>query len=95
MNVGVSLLCLKYPATLKKTLLEMLNILFHKQKVEMKNYVPVVTLLILTFLVLFFFQFPPFSMSFLYYLLCETKNYFLGGSHLFGDSFFIFKENTL
>ena len=28
---------------------------------------------------------------------CYTKNfyYFLGGSHLFGDSFFIFKENTL
>ena len=52
-------------------------------------------LMILLYIFLFVFHFSPFQ--FLSCISCYAKNfyYFLGGSHLFYDSFFIFKENTL
>ena len=54
-----------------------------------------VVLTLLNFSYALRFSFPPFSMSFLYLLSCEEFYYFLDGSHLFGDSFFILKKNTI
>ena len=62
-------------------------ILYHIQKIKKKEF----CFHCQAFLILFIFHAPSFSMSFLYLLLCEE---FLGSSHLFCDSFFIFKENT-
>ena len=83
MNAGVSLLRFKYPATLKKLYrkcnnmnyifpncyFRAKNIIVHIQKIKIKNFIVVVMLL--NFSYIFHFSFFPFSMSFLYLLLCE------------------------
>ena len=50
--------------------------------------------MLLNFSYIFHFSFVPFSMSFLYLLLCEEFLPLFKVPHIFGDSFFIFK-NTL
>ena len=77
MNVCISLLCFKYLATLNKTLLEMKRykmhfpklcfrakyILFRKQKIKVKNFIVVVSLLNVSYTFHLSF-FLPFSMPF-------------------------------
>ena len=66
-------------------------ILFHVQKIKVKNFIVVVTLLNLVFV---FHFFPLFNVFLVSLAMWRIFMIFLGGSHLFGDSFFIFKENT-
>ena len=55
------------------------------QKIKVNNFISVLKLFLY-----FTFFIQPFLMSFLYLLICEKKNYFLGGSYLF-SYFFIDK----
>ena len=68
-------------------------ILSHIQRTKVKNFIVVVTLLNFSYSFVFHSPLSLFSMSFLYLLFCEEFS--LGGSHIFGDSSFIFKESTL
>ena len=65
-----------------------------KLKKTTENFIVVVTLV--RFSYTFRFSTPP-SFQCFSCISCPMKifYYFLGASHLFGDSFFIFKENTL
>ena len=65
-------------------------IVFHVQKIKVNNSVVGCYAVKLIFYFSFFI-FSPFQ--WLCYISCYVKN-FLGGSHLFGDSVSIFKENT-
>ena len=66
-------------------------IIFNRQKIKVNNFIVVVTLLNLSYA----FCFSSFQC--LSCISCYMKNFFyiLDCSHLFGDSFFIFKENSL
>ena len=65
-----------------------LFILFRIPKIKVKNFI--VVIMLLNVFLLFVFHLSPFAIPFLYLLLSEEFLLFLGGSHLFGDSFFRF-----
>ena len=67
-------------------------ILFHVQKIKVKNFIVVVTLLNLVFV---FHFFPPFSVSFLYLLLCGEFLLFFQMAHIFLVTLFSFLRRTL
>ena len=75
-------------------------ILFYTQKIKVKNFI--VAVIFKHFLCFSFFVFPLFNvfvvlLAILFLFSCYMNLYyhFLGVLHLFGDSFFMFKENTL
>ena len=65
-------------------------IVFHVQKIKV-NYSIVGWYAVKLIFYFSFFIFSPFQWH--CYISCYVKN-FLGGSHLFGDSVSVFKENT-
>ena len=69
-------------------------ILFHKQKIKVKNFIIVVALINFSDSFRFSF-FSLFNVSLASLAMWRVFYYFIGGSHLSGDCCFIFKYKTL